>query len=100
MDSGSVVWEQIGAAYPDPNDPTKLVRDVRAHARLQVDDLSSQVDGVTQTFALSKIPSTVFCLIKNGQWRFDFTWDGSSASVTSTFTVDLGDSLFGAYFAI
>ncbi len=30
-DSESVSWEQIGAAYPDPNDPTKLVRDVKAH---------------------------------------------------------------------
>ncbi len=32
MDSESVTWEQIGASYLDPNDPTKLVRDVKAHA--------------------------------------------------------------------
>jgi hypothetical protein len=33
IDSESVTWQQIGAAYPDPNDPTYLVRDVKAHAR-------------------------------------------------------------------
>jgi hypothetical protein len=33
IDSDSVTWEVIGSAYPDPNDPTKLVRDVKAHAK-------------------------------------------------------------------
>jgi hypothetical protein len=36
IDSDSVTWEQIGASYVDPNDPTKLVRDVEAHAILDV----------------------------------------------------------------
>jgi hypothetical protein len=31
VDSASVTWTS-GASYPDPNDPTKLVRDVQAHA--------------------------------------------------------------------
>lgn len=31
IDSETIKWEQIGASYPDPNDPTKLVRDVKAH---------------------------------------------------------------------
>lgn len=37
-DSESVFWGVVGSPYPDPNDPTKLVRDVKAHTWRYADD--------------------------------------------------------------
>lgn len=97
MDSESVTWEVIGAAYPDPNDPTMLVRDVKAHApRTQIDDLSAACDNVTTAFTLSQTPKQMLGVVLKKQFHVaipggDFSVVGTT--LTTNFTDAGGNAL-------
>jgi hypothetical protein len=83
VDSTSVTWVQIGAAYPDPNDPTKLVRDVQAFApRLQIDDLSAACNGTNTAFTLSQTPKQMLGVVLKKQFHVPIP--GGDFSVTGT----------------
>ena len=83
VDSTSVTWVQIGSAYPDPNDPTKLVRDVQAFApRLQIDDLSAACNGSNTAFTLSQTPKQMLGVVLKKQFHVPIA--GGDFSVTGT----------------
>jgi hypothetical protein len=96
VDSESVTWEVVGTAYPDPNDPTYLVRDVKAHApRYQIDDLSAHCDGSTTAFVLSQVPKQMVGVVLKKQFHVvDFSL--ATVSGVTTLTTNFTDAGGGA----
>jgi hypothetical protein len=88
IDSDSVTWEQVGAAYADPNDPTKLVRDVKAHAKPTILSVPATANpGAFQiAHGLGRAPSAVSIvatsdgIIRLNAPKFDATYVYLSAS--------------------
>ena len=87
-DSESITWEQIGSPYLDPNDPTKLVRDVKAHVHPTILSVAATTNpgafqiahGLSSAPIAVSIVATSDGIIRLNGAKFDATYVYLSAS--------------------